>query len=44
MIHPPDLSGKYQQRHPVAKQDKLGEKWPLNFAYELPFFDTRRIL
>jgi hypothetical protein len=27
LIHPPELSGKYQQRYLVAYQVKLGEKW-----------------
>jgi hypothetical protein len=26
MIRPPELSGKYQQRHILAKQEKLGEE------------------
>jgi hypothetical protein len=35
VIRLPDLSGSYQQMHLVAKQEKLGEKLPLNFAYEV---------
>jgi hypothetical protein len=27
LIYPPELSGKYQQRHLVANQEELGEKW-----------------
>jgi hypothetical protein len=29
------MPGRYQQRHPVAEQEKLGKKWLLNFAYEV---------
>jgi hypothetical protein len=29
LIHPPEPSDKYQQRHLVAKQEYLGEKCPL---------------
>jgi hypothetical protein len=29
MIHLPELSGKYQHRHLVAKQEKLGERYSL---------------
>jgi hypothetical protein len=33
----PELSGSKQQRHPVAKEEKLSEKF-LNFAYNDSFF------
>jgi hypothetical protein len=29
LMRPPELSGKYQQRHIVAKQEETGEKFPL---------------
>jgi hypothetical protein len=35
LVYPPELSGKYQQRRLVAKQEKLGEGWSTNFAYEV---------
>jgi hypothetical protein len=38
LIHPPQLSGNYQHRHLVANQEKLGEKWPLNFTYKVSLF------
>jgi hypothetical protein len=46
---PPEQSGSYQQAHLAAKQKKLGEKWPLNFAYEaslkvVGFFNMPQIL
>jgi hypothetical protein len=37
LMHPPELSGNYQQIHPVAKQEKFGDKWPPNFVYEVSF-------
>jgi hypothetical protein len=37
LIHSPELSSHYQQRHIVAKQEKLGKEWLLNFAYEASF-------
>jgi hypothetical protein len=39
LIHPPELSGSNQQRHLVAKEEKLGEKW-LNLAYVVSVFMT----
>jgi hypothetical protein len=50
LIHPPELSGKYQQRHLVAKQEKLGGKWPwilpmkYLFSYAYGFLTCRKIL
>jgi hypothetical protein len=35
LIHPPELSGNYQQRHLVAKQQKHGKEMGMNFAYEV---------
>jgi hypothetical protein len=29
VIHPPELSGKYQQRYLIAKQERLSEECPL---------------
>jgi hypothetical protein len=40
LIHPPELSGNYKQRHLVAKQEKLGEKRLLNFAYDVSLLYT----
>jgi hypothetical protein len=36
-IHTPELSGNCS-RHLVAKQEEVGEKWPLNFVYEVSLF------
>jgi hypothetical protein len=35
MIHPPELSGNYQQRHLVAKQGKAWREMAVNFANEV---------
>jgi hypothetical protein len=35
LIRPPELSDNYQYRHLVVNQEKRGEKWQLNFAYEV---------
>jgi len=38
LIHSRELSGIYQHRHLVSKQENLGEKFQLNFAYEVSLF------
>jgi hypothetical protein len=35
LICPAELSANYHQRYVVTKQEKLGGKWPLNFAYKI---------
>jgi hypothetical protein len=35
---PPELSGNYQQRHPVAKQEKFGEEMAAEFFIRSIFF------
>jgi hypothetical protein len=38
----PELYGNYQQRHLAVKVEKLGEKWVLNFAYEVALSYSQR--
>jgi hypothetical protein len=42
LIHSPELYGSNQQKHLVAKQEKLGEKWPfaddISRSYTAGFF------
>jgi hypothetical protein len=38
MIYPPQLSGSYQQTDLAVKQQKLGKKRVVNFAYKVPLF------
>jgi hypothetical protein len=33
MIHAPEFYGNYQQRHLVAKQEKVYKEWPPDFAH-----------
>jgi hypothetical protein len=35
LIRTPELFGNYQQRYLLAEQEKFGEKWSLNFVYEV---------
>jgi hypothetical protein len=38
LIPPPELSGNYQQRHRVAKQEKFGEEIAAEFFIRSIFF------
>lgn len=40
VIHLPEISGKYQLRHLVANEEKLGEKWRQILRQNLSFYSA----